>query len=391
MDGNEIVWQQFNPEPKLANIFPEWIFIDESLGKEGGFQPFAPDDNISAGMKQLLFFWAGSFKPAHNSKLDFKKLAVTGRDSGSVSYAATEASFQTRDTLGIPREKTGEAYIIAAHIKGKVAPDAGLYLKDVTKDAKASKDGAAAEPKSDGTPAGDSKDKAASKDQDENANVNVVLVADIDWIAPDIFRVREMGENADWVTDFKFQNVPYVLNILDDLADDNRFVDLRKRTRSHRMLTKVDAATEEFRTKSLNEHTKAVSDANKQIEEAAADFNKQMAEIQNQPNRDPRIVMQLAAQARIELERKRDLQVARLEKQRNKDVKKLERELAAKIRGVQDWYKLLAVLLPPIPPILLAFFVFFHRRKAEREGVDTRRLRYGRVPTQETTATQVHA
>ena len=45
---------------------------------------------------------------------------------------------------------------------------------------------------------------------------------------------------------------------------------------------------------------------------------------------------------------------------------------------MQDRYKLLAVLLPPIPPILLAFFVFFHRRKAEQEGVDTRRLRYGK-------------
>ena len=64
---------------------------------------------------------------------------------------------------------------------------------------------------------------------------------------------------------------------------------------------------------------------------------------------------------------------------RNKKVKESERELAATIRGVQDRYKLLAVLLPPIPPILLAFFVFFHRRKAEQEGVDTRRLRYGRA------------
>jgi hypothetical protein len=35
-------------------------------------------------------------------------------------------------------------------------------------------------------------------------------------------------------------------------------------------------------------------------------------------------------------------------------------------------------LLPIIPPILLAFFVFFHRRKAEQEGVNTNRLRYGK-------------
>jgi hypothetical protein len=33
------------------------------------------------------------------------------------------------------------------------------------------------------------------------------------------------------------------------------------------------------------------------------------------------------------------------------------------------------VLLPPLPPLLLAAFVFFHRRSMEREGVDKSRLR----------------
>jgi len=91
-------------------------------------------------------------------------------------------------------------------------------------------------------------------------------------------------------------------------------------------------------------------------------------------------MMQMMEQQRITLERIRDVKIAALEKERNRQIKQSERELAAQIRGVQDRYKLLAVLLPPIPPILLAFFVFFHRRKAEQEGVDTRRLRYGRVP-----------
>ena len=32
MYGDEIVWQDFNPETKLGDIYPEWIFIDEALG-----------------------------------------------------------------------------------------------------------------------------------------------------------------------------------------------------------------------------------------------------------------------------------------------------------------------------------------------------------------------
>jgi ABC-2 type transport system permease protein len=228
-------------------------------------------------------------------------------------------------------------------------------------------------------------DKAKSGEEDalagkapEKTKLDVVLVADIDWIAPIIFRLREMGQDPDSVIDFKFQNVAFVLNILDSLANDDRFVDLRKRSRSHRILAKVDEATEDQRKASLDEQSKFVSDARQHIESAQDEFRKKMADLEGRTDLDPRIKEQMMERERIRLERMRDVRIASFEKERNRKVKQNERELAAKIRGVQDRYKLLAVLLPPIPPILLAFFVYFHRRKAEQEGVDTRRLRYGR-------------
>ena len=58
-------------------------------------------------------------------------------------------------------------------------------------------------------------------------------------IAPIIFALREMGEKEEMMIDWKFQNVTFVLNILDSLAGDDRFVDIRKRTRPHRILTKI--------------------------------------------------------------------------------------------------------------------------------------------------------
>jgi ABC-2 type transport system permease protein len=42
---------------------------------------------------------------------------------------------------------------------------------------------------------------------------------------------------------------------------------------------------------------------------------------------------------------------------------------------VQDTYKMWAVLLPPIPPLMLAVIVFFTRRVREREGIARSRLR----------------
>jgi ABC-2 type transport system permease protein len=103
-----------------------------------------------------------------------------------------------------------------------------------------------------------------------------------------------------------------------------------------------------------------------------------MSDIENQKGLDPRVHELMKERERIRLEGILKTRIASFEKDRNSKLKQTERELAAKIRGVQDNYKLLAVLLPPIPPILLAFFVYFHRRKAEQEGVDTKRLRYGR-------------
>ena len=381
MYGDEVIWQDFNPEPKLGEIYKEWIFIDEGLTEHGTPHPFDPDDPISAGMRQLLFFWPGSIRPAESSKLEFEKLAVTGRNSGTISYQEVDTSLRGGNMLNVRRSLTREPYIVAAHVKGQITADADLYLKGIEDEAE--KKDEKGEPTSE-----KGKDEKESKEAAEDAlvgkepektDIDVVLVSDIDWIAPIIFWIRERGEDADSVIDFKFQNVAFVLNILDSLAGDDRFIDLRKRTRAHRILTKVEQATEDYRQVSLEEQTKFFNEARQQIEAAQQEFRSKIAELENRKDLDPRVLAQMLERERIRLERMRDVKISALEKERNRQVKLSERGLAAHIRGVQDRYKFLAVALPPILPILLAFFVFFHRRKAEQEGVDTRRLRYGRT------------
>jgi ABC-2 type transport system permease protein len=282
---------------------------------------------------------------------------------------------------------TREPYIVAAHVQGTVASDDDLFkstAEDSEKKNPADDDGAAEKPEKKNAAASPEAEHDPAEDPDAKTGpkenkINVVLVADIDWIAPIIFRLREMGENEDLLIDWKFQNVTMVLNILDSLANDDRFVAIRKRTRPHRILTKVEEATEEYREKSLKEQNKFISEASQQIETVRQDFRDKIAELENRTDLDPRMKAQVIEMQRIKFERERDVKIARLEKDRDKQVKQSERELAAKIQGVQNFYKLCAVFLPPIPPILLAFFVFFHRRRAEQEGVDTRRLRYGRA------------
>jgi ABC-2 type transport system permease protein len=359
MYGDEIVWQDFNPEPKAGDmITPLWVFIDEGLTAQGAINPFNPLDAISAGMKQVLFFVTGSIKPDPKSKLDFKELAVTGPHTGTVNYSECMKLLRSGAGLGSQRIATNQPYIVAAHITGKVAAD-----DDTAGAADAAKDKAE-------TPEA----KAGRKEN----NINVVLVADIDWIAPVIFFVREMGEREEMQVDWKFQNVTFVLNMLDSLAGDDRFVALRKRTRPHRILTKIEEATDDYRKESLDKETTFINAAGQQIDAVKEEFRKRTDELENRKDLDPRVRAQVVEMQRIQSERARDVKIASLEKDRDRQVKQSERELSAKIHGVQNFYKLAAVILPPIPPILLAFFVFFHRRRAEQEGVDNRRLRYGK-------------
>ena len=166
-------------------------------------------------------------------------------------------------------------------------------------------------------------------------NINVVLVADIDWIAPIIFQLREMGDKEEMLIDWKFQNVTFVLNMLDSLAGDDRFVAIRKRTRPHRILTKIEEATDDYRKQSLAEQTKFINDASQQIDTVKNEFRQKTSELENRKDLDPRMKDQMMEMQRITAERAEKVKIESLEKERDKEVKQSERELTAKIRYVQ--------------------------------------------------------
>ena len=64
----------------------------------------------------------------------------------------------------------------------------------------------------------------------------------------------------------------------------------------------------------------------------------------------------------------------RLDREEEKTYRDIDNKMAASIHRVQDNYKRLAVLLPPIPPLIVAVWVFFIRRSQERESVAASRL-----------------
>ena len=67
---------------------------------------------------------------------------------------------------------------------------------------------------------------------------------------------------------------------------------------------------------------------------------------------------------------------AELDNERREKKRQIELEAELKIQETQRQFKLAAVVLPPIPPLLVGLFVFARRRLREREGISkARRLK----------------
>ena len=392
--GAEVVWQAYNPYPK-ANFQKEWVFI--GLGS-GAKEPFNEKDSISSDLQQLLFPFPGAVRGQNASTLKFVPLVMTSEESGQVpADQIIQRNFMgaggINPNLNQLEKITNEKYVIAAQITGKLKAaaipmsdkeagaeeeaksesDSKAEAKDSEKEESTKDDVAKAEDTSE-----KDKDDAAKPSDEKPATpeINVVLVADMDCLYSAFFMVRSRGQEEEEVDiNFDFDNVTFVLNTLDVLANDNRFVDIRKRRLMHRTLTGLTEATSVARSEADAARSKFMEDFKAAKAEEQKKFDDEIARLRKRKDVSSQQLMQEVVFAQQQGQRRLESKIASLEQQRDKEVKQIETDLARNVRRVQDGYKMWAVLLPPIPPLLVGLYVFFNRRQREREGVSKARLR----------------
>jgi len=209
----------------------------------------------------------------------------------------------------------------------------------------------------------------------EEVEINVVLVADIDMLYRDFFRLREQGSIPEAGVNFDFDNVTFVLNVLDALAGDDRFMEIRKRRPRHRTLTGIEEKTEARKEEAIEARERFNKEFDEDEEKEQKAFQKKIDDLQNRKDMDPQQMLIEVAMAQQDGQRRRDATIQRLKQERDREINKIETKLTLQIRAVQDRYKLWAVMLPPIPPLVVGVIVFFIRRSKEREGVSRARLR----------------
>ena len=349
--ADQIIWQLYNPYPKASHFPPEFVFTDEGSGAP---QPFDPHDPISSGLQQLLFPFPGSIAKLNSSNLSFTPLVKTGEKTGTVRFGELMrmTPFGPRGGLNPNRRwvPTSVSYNLAARIQGKI-PIAPPAEDPAKKDAK----------------------KKATKPRE--ATLDVVIVADTDMLSQDFFRIREQGDMPEVGINFHFDNVTFVLNVLDELAGDQRFIEIRKRRPTHRTLARIEERTKEAKqeaTYAREQYTKDFEAEEQKEQQAVQD---KIAELKGRKDIDPQQMLIEVALMQQDLERQRESRLEQLRRDKERKINKIETDLALKVRRVQDQYKMWAVLLPPIPPLIVAIIVFFTRRTREREGVSQARLR----------------
>jgi ABC-2 type transport system permease protein len=202
-------------------------------------------------------------------------------------------------------------------------------------------------------------------------SLNLILIADIDFISEQFFEIRKQG-----VGNLNFDNITFFLNCMDELVGDESFIALRNRRVKHRTLEYVEAQSLEHEKQRAQDEQQAESEAQIALSEAQARLNERVAEVQQRTDLDAQTKQIMAENIREVEQRKFDALKKNIEAQKEAKITASKERMEAQIRTIQSGIKLTAVILPPIPVLVIGIIIFIRRRRREAEGAAAvRRLR----------------
>ncbi|MGB7325798.1 MAG: ABC transporter permease, partial [Rubripirellula sp.] len=363
MYAPDIVWQQHNPYPTLDDQANElWIFIDEEAPGAAEGQSLSSENVITSGLKEVLAIVSGAVMAKGESTLTHTPLLQTGGLSGLIGGDKMQEIMSRRSTIAREAKGLKPSVPIAMSIEGKAAE---APVADPEKEA--------AE--------GEAEPAAAAK------AIKAVYVADTDMMLPEFLMIRA-DPNTVSEAKFQFQNVTFVLNVIDWLTGEYDFIEVRKHEPIFASLRMIDSVKEIARTEVRNgskefqvEYDDAMRDAQEAQQARMKDLQEEVEKLQTQ-NADGQ-VSRAELQAKLqtfqtqqELEqRKLDVRRTKLERDRELKVRDIERTAADEVTKIQNKVKAAAVTLPCIPPLVVGVIVFAARRLRERENISKSRLK----------------
>jgi ABC-2 type transport system permease protein len=351
----QLVWHDYNPYPTLREMIPkEWVFAsnEASIANDG----INNEDDVSSQLREVLLPVPGMIKQKDLADLEFiPLLSANAQICGTIESSDFLGNQRDPRSLDFARgDASTEPLVVAARIRGTLPRNENEPIPPVAPEAKDSE-----------------------KKHTEN-EIDVIYVTDIDLLVSAFLQIRARPDDDETVK-WQVENVTFLLNIVDSLAKDVRYLNIRKRKTRFSTLKLVEQASAVAREdadkkmkKIKEEYDEEVESFEKKQTKIIDDLKKQ-SESGDGTERIKNIQMTglKIAQASQELETTKK----RLRATVDREYELTQRTADQKVVSKQNSYKLWALLIPPIPPLFVGLIVWVTRRLREREGIAKSRLR----------------
>lgn len=359
-DNGAAVWAVDNPFPNFSGDWLKEFFGDSWPQYYGPFEKafvwardhaetavFNPDSVITGGLKVVLFFYPGSIRPAADANTEFTPLITLGERSGVTPWeelTLTPKQVQPRFDRATGQLVQDETAAINRFTQADL-----LVLNPQPR-----------------TVMDDSRPVVAARIQSDS--INVVFIADSDF-ATDLFYQQQeaLGQPLD--------NIAFLENAIEVLAGESGFVSLRNRRADPRTLTRLEKWTDELRTETIEARETAERESQDALKAAQQKLDEATKKISADQSLSLQEKLQQTFSSASDAQRKYDLQKASIDRELDKTIDNLKSREQQQIRAMEERIQLTAILLAPLPALLLGIVVLTTRLVSERRHIrDERRV-----------------
>jgi len=368
-----VVWDAYNPLPKLADLPPEIVFVSPQAGGE---QALNPDEPATRGLSRVALMFPGALEQVPGTSLKVSPLLRSGSVSGELMWSDVIRI----DFLGMslnPNRRyvpTGERYVLAARVSGEFPPASaeGTSASGASGAQPAAADpqeGEAGDRSSGAAGANEAGSGAPEKGQaapheKQSRRANVIAVADLDLISQAFFQLRRQGDR-----ELRFDNITFILNCVDTLAGDDALIALRNRRPRYRTLTAIESRRKAFEKAMLDEQQSAESEAARELAEAQKRLDDKVNALKARKDLDERTKAIMVDNLQRVENNKLEAAKAEIEARKQQRIQRARRRMYRSVRRIEDQVRLWALLLPPLPAILIGLAVFGFQGARERRAV----------------------
>ncbi len=381
-NAGETAWNLLNPHPNFSGKWPEFLgpTWPEDYGpfdccfvycRNGGEAEMIRNQPASGGLDELLFFYPGSVRQREDAKdLEFVPLVSLGKQSGTIPWAElTETPMEVQPGFN-PR--TGREEVVEQAARSQITGDDLIVLKRKPATTFGESDHVVAALIQGQLVGDDAKkpDNAANGPEtaqpERKRPEQVIIICDLDFVS-DFFHTqqRALGQPLD--------NLRLLFNSIETLAGDPEFVALRNRRPRSRTLETVEQQVLGFRELATIEQRKMEQKTDDEIQKLQQELDEAAQKISEDESlnfiQKSQQAFQKETDANARLSRKRE----QLENQLKADVANLRIREREQVSGLENRYRTLAILLAPLPALLLGIGVLISRAIRENSEVRTKR------------------